>query len=75
MKYKDIIERVSWGEEFFFFYNGEKYWISQNESGFYLTRVKGSKTQSFQTAQELFENGLVEEKTLAEIWHTIKEYF
>lgn len=75
MKYKDILERVSWGEEFFFFYHNEKYWISENESGFYLTRVRDSYTQPFSTAQDLFENGIVEEKTLVDVWNAIEEYF
>ncbi|MBE7031467.1 MAG: hypothetical protein E7401_00720 [Ruminococcaceae bacterium] len=75
MIYNQIIDRVAWGEEFFFFYNSEKYWISQNELGLYLTRVKDSYTQSFNTAQELFENGLVDGKTIAEIWDCIEGYF
>lgn len=75
MKYKNIIERVSWGEEFFFLYNNEKYWISQNGSGFYLTRVRGSVSQSFKTAKELFEMGFVEGRSISEIWKDIEEYF
>lgn len=75
MKYKEILERVSWGEEFFFLYNNEKYWISQNKSGFYLTRVRDSSTQPFLTPQDLFKNGIVDGKTLAEIWTEIEEYF
>lgn len=75
MNYEDIMERVGWGEEFSFDYNGEQYWISQNDDCLYLTRVKGSITQEFKTTQELFENGRVEGKLLLEIWDDIKEYF
>ena len=75
MKYNEIKERVGWGEEFFFIYQSEKYWISQNAKGFYLTQVKNSNTQTFKTYEELFEKGLVDGKTLTEIWDDIKEYF
>ena len=75
MNYEEIKERVGWGEEFLFYYNNEEYWISQNDSKRYLTRVRGSVTQEFQTTEELFENGRVEGKSLLEIWDDIKQYF
>lgn len=75
MSYKEVIERVSWGEEFLFCYNNEEYWISQVKSKRYLTRVRGSVTQEFQTTKDLFENGRVEGKSLLEIWDDIKQYF
>lgn len=75
MNYEDIKERVGWGEEFLFRYNNDEYWISQNESKRYLTRVRGSFTQEFQTTEELFEKGRVEGKTLLEIWDEIKDFF
>lgn len=75
MKYNEIKERVGWGEEFFFIYQGEKYWISKNDKGFYLTRVKNSNTQTFKTSEELFEKALIDRKTLTEIWGEIEEFF
>ncbi|MCM1027354.1 MAG: hypothetical protein NC432_13040 [Roseburia sp.] len=73
--YEEIKERVGWGEEFLFYYNNEEYWISQNEPWRYLTRVRGSVSQEFQSTEELFENGRIEGKSLFEIWDDIKQYF
>lgn len=75
MNYQEIKERVGWGEEFYFYYNNEKYWISQNGTKRYLTRSKNSETQEFQTTEDLFEKGKVDEKTLLEIWDEIKHFF
>lgn len=75
MKYKELVERVEWGEEFLFVYNDESYWISQNENGRYLTKVKGCETQEFRTTKELFEKGRIEGKKICDIWEEIKEYF
>ena len=75
MDYKDIVERVGWGEEFSFFYHGEKYWISQNDEGRYLTKVNGNETQKFRNSEELFQNGKIEGRTISQIWDEIKEYF
>ena len=61
-------KRVGWGEEFLFYNNNEEYWISQSGAKRYLTRVRGSVTQEFQTTEELFKKGRIEEKTLLEIW-------
>lgn len=54
MQYEDLIERVGWGEEFLFEYHGEKYWISQNPNGRYLTRESDGYSQEFKTTYELF---------------------
>lgn len=75
MRYNEIKERVGWGEEFSFYYNGKKYWISQNKSGRYLTKVEGSETQEFRSTDELFQLGSVEGKSLLEIWDQIEQFF
>ena len=75
MTYQEIMKRVEWGEEFSFYYKKDQYWISQNGSVRYLTRVRGSETQEFQNTQELFENGRVEGKSIFEIWEDIKDSF
>lgn len=69
--FKELQERVEHGEEFNFYYNHDEYWISQNSNGYYLTRVKGSLTQTFDTVKTLFENGTIEGKRLAEIYQDI----
>lgn len=75
MNFEDIIERIGWGEEFLFYYNNEEYWISQNNSNFYLTKVKGATTQEFKNPYDLFENGIIEGKNLTDIWDDIKQCF
>ncbi len=75
MNYKELKKRVEIGEEFSFYYNDEEYWISQNSAGRYLTNVNKGTTQSFKSAEELFEHGEIEDKSLIEIWEDIKEYF
>ncbi|UQW96241.1 hypothetical protein M2M59_09465 [Rummeliibacillus sp. G93] len=50
-------------------YNGEEWWISRlysEELSFLLTRSKDSYTQRFKTAQELFNNGIVDGKPFIE---------
>ncbi|GEL05643.1 hypothetical protein [Rummeliibacillus stabekisii] len=50
-------------------YNGEEWWISRlysEELSFLLTRSKDSYTQRFITAQELFNNGIVDGKPFIE---------
>ena len=71
--WKYFVESVGWGEEYSFDYNGEEYWISQNKEGRYLTRSRDSYTQDFETVEELFANGRIEGKTIAEIWGDIND--
>jgi hypothetical protein len=71
-EFKEFQERVAWGEEFNFYYQNEEYWISQNPDGYYLTRVKGSLTQEFDTPELLFKNGTIEGRLLSEIYIDIE---
>lgn len=75
MNFEELKEQVGWGEEFSFYYQNEKYWISKNADGHYLTKVNGSKTQSFSTSEELLLHSKIDGKTLIEIWDDIKEQF
>ena len=71
MRYGDLVERVGWGEEFLFEYHGEKYWISQNPNGRYLTRESDGFSQDFQSTNELFEKARIEGKLISQIWKEI----
>jgi hypothetical protein len=75
MTYDDLIERVEWGEEFNFEYENEQYWVSQNNDGYYLTRVNDSSTQEFKTAKDLFINGRIDNKSMFELWELICDQF
>ena len=61
-------EGVAIGEEYCFTYQNEEYWISQNPDAYYLTRVRGSFTQEFDTSEDLFKNGLIVGRLLSEIY-------
>lgn len=71
MDYEELKQRVSMGEEFQFYYQGESYWISRNQEGFYLTRVRDSNSQAFKTSSELFESGRIEGKTILALWNEL----
>lgn len=71
----DLVKRVEWGEEFSFQYYEEKYWISQNTNGWYLTRVKDAYSQDFKTALELFNKSQIDGKSIMQIWNEIESQF
>ncbi|QTH45392.1 hypothetical protein J4772_13845 [Cohnella sp. LGH] len=75
MDYSELMQLVSCGMEYNFYVETEEYWISHNENGYYLTRVRDSHSQEFRTAGDLFENGRINGKSLLELWDDIKEYF
>ncbi|WP_046213994.1 hypothetical protein [Paenibacillus wulumuqiensis] len=72
MDYNEFVERVGWGEEFFFYYKNEKYWISRNEHGLYLTRERDSYYQAFKSSQDLFLNGTIDGKPIKDLWNLIE---
>ncbi|MGG3806085.1 hypothetical protein [Metabacillus fastidiosus] len=75
MTLKEFIEfqeGIAIGEEYSFTYQNEEYWISQNPGKYYLTRVRGSFTQEFDSSEALFENGTIEGKLLSEIYMDIE---
>ncbi|UTR13511.1 hypothetical protein MM221_12840 [Salipaludibacillus sp. LMS25] len=75
MKIKELIQMVSCGMEYNFYLKDEEYWISHNESKYYLTRVKDSYSQAFATSEELFKKGRIDGASLIELWDKIKEHF
>jgi hypothetical protein len=70
-EFKEFQKRIGWGEEFNFYYKDEEYWISQNPNRFHLTKVKGAITQTFETADQLFQNGRIMGNLLKEIYEEI----
>ena len=70
MTLKEFIEfqeGIAIGEEYSFTYQKEEYWISQNPGACYLTRVRGSFTQEFETSEALFKYGTIEGRLLSKI--------
>ncbi|WP_144554308.1 hypothetical protein [Peribacillus simplex] len=75
MTLKEFIEfqeGIAIGEEYSFTYQKEEYWISQNPGAYYLTRVRGSYTQEFETSEALFKDGTIDRKLLSEIYMDIE---
>jgi len=71
-EYESIVKRVGWGEEFFFYYNGEMYWLAQTEDVRHLSKDDCTHSQEFKTTAELFEKARIDGKSLLEIWDEIK---
>lgn len=62
-------------QERLLYYNDEEWWVSRlygEEKSFLLTRGKDSYTQRFATAQDLFNNGIVDGKPFIE---RVKDFF
>lgn len=78
MQYDEFVQLVSHGFECFFYINNMKYWISNDEDGYYLTpeRQDGALTyQEFMTGDELVRNARIDGKTLKEWWPQISNSF
>jgi len=71
-EFLEFQEGIAIGEEYSFTYQNEEYWISQNPGAYYLTRVRGSYTQEFETSEELFKKGRLEGRLLSEIYKEIE---
>lgn len=75
MRYKQMTKSLDYGEEYSFIYKNKKYWISQNESGNYLTNSTDKHTQEFKNSDDLLKYGRVDNKSIEDIWEDIKEQF
>lgn len=66
--WKTFKEAIDEGQELSFDYKGEEWWISRvpAEYSFLLTRSSDSDTQYFKTAEDLYENGLIDGKAFIE---------
>jgi hypothetical protein len=67
--YLDLVNDLETGREIEFFLNSEKYSISHNNGGWYLTKFSEPDIyQSFKNHQELLVNAVIEHKNLEKIW-------
>lgn len=71
-EYIELQKKISIGEEISFIYKGDRYWISQDLKKYYLSRVKDSFTQDFNSIDELFENATIDGKTLSSIYNELE---
>ena len=70
--YEEFKRDIMHGHEFEFEYGAERYSVSQNSDGWYITRFRDVHEQFFHNQIELLENGRIEEKPIWEIWGKIK---
>jgi|AKZA01.1.fsa_nt_gi hypothetical protein len=74
MEFEEFKNLVKRGVEYNFDIENTEYWISHNNEGYYLTRVKDAYTQSFKTSEELFEKSKIGNHSLEKLWPQIKKY-
>jgi hypothetical protein len=61
------------GHEVEFYYHEDRYSISCNKEGWYLTKFYDSEShQAFNTHEELLENGKINSESLREIWDDVR---
>jgi hypothetical protein len=69
--YHELKEDLSIGHELHFYYGKEKYSISYNHEGWYLTQYGNEEDQAFMNSEELLEKATIDNKSLEEIWKDI----
>ncbi len=70
-RFEELKKDLSTGREVEFQYKGNKYSISHNKEGWYLTRFGDDTEQSFANSNDLLKYGTIEAKTLNEIWDEV----
>lgn len=71
-KYAELKSDLLMGREVEFYYKDDKYSISNNKEGWYLTKFYSGKDQAFKTVEELLEYGRIDSKKIEEIWEKVK---
>lgn len=75
MKYtfEKMLEDLAIGHEVEFKYKGEKYSISTNKDGWYLTKYSDWENyQSFKTYMDLINRSNIDNKKIKDIWKDVK---
>jgi len=72
--YEELIQDLSIGLEIHFTYSGDKYSISNNAEGIYLTKYsEWERHQAFKNWRELLELATVDGKSIREIWDMVSD--
>jgi hypothetical protein len=72
--YEELVEDLSLGHEVEFSYKGEKYSISRNQSGWFLTKFSDiDSVQKYNDSDELLEKGIIDSKSIRLIWSKVTE--
>ncbi len=69
--YDDLVDDLILGQEVEFRYKSDKYSISVNEKGWYLTRYGFEKYESFNDIWDLLENARIDSMSLRSIWDKV----
>jgi hypothetical protein len=64
----ELQKSINIGEERSFEYKSNGYWISQNPGKCYLTRIRDSYTQEFNSPKELFEKATIDGHFLCDLY-------
>ncbi|GAA0180837.1 hypothetical protein SH2C18_34630 [Clostridium sediminicola] len=67
--YSDLVEDLELGQEIEFKYSGDRYSISANISGWYLTKYGEVEYQSFKDIDDLLQNARINSMSLKDIWN------
>lgn len=71
--FKNLLDDLAIGHEIEFYYDGEKYSISHNKDGWYLTKFTDWKNyQSFKGYMDLIDNANLGNKKIKDIWKDVK---
>jgi hypothetical protein len=70
--YNELITDLEIGHEIEFYYKGNKYSITHNNTGWFLSQFNSEEYQSFTNYENLLKHAKIELKTLKEIWSDIK---
>lgn len=74
--FENLKEDLSIGLEIEFIYNGERYSISHNPQGTYLTKYTDWKNyQIFEDWKELLNEATIDGKMIEEIWDSVTDVY
>lgn len=68
--YNMLVEHVLCNREIEFSYCNQKYSISNNKHGYFLTEYAG-EYQTYHSGEDLLRLGRINEKSLSEIWNDV----
>jgi len=72
--YEELVEDLSRGHEIEFSYHGEKYSISRNKDGWYLTKYNDENAQqTFKESDELLKKAKIGSKNIYLIWNEVED--
>ena len=69
--YEMLISHLRQNREIEFFYGNNKYSISNNVNGYYLTEYGKQDYQTFHTIDDLLANGMIANQPIHNVWKDV----